>query len=185
MMRLTRLNFVSSVAPIGGWRMGMLVIGLIALGWAGLRWASQQAATAAAETQLISIQPRSVAAPVRSAVQQRELEAQAKVIGDAVRQLNLPIGDLIKALQPPKDIRVALLALDVGGKASGGDGVGAKSDGILKITAEARTAQEMTTYVAFLDDQALFRSIYLIKHEINATSPEKPYRFLLEAQWRE
>lgn len=185
MMRLTRLDFVPGPPPVRGWRLALLVFGLLVSIGTGVRWWLQADATAALEGQLSRAQPRAVAIPVRSAARQRKLEMQAKAIGEAVRQLNLPITDLIKTLQPPKDIRVALLGLDVGGKGVGSESDGVNAAGVLKIAAEARTPQEMTTYVAFLGDQPLFRSVYLVKHEIHAASPERPYRFLLEAQWRE
>lgn len=181
-MRLTRLDFITASAPVRGWRAVLMTIGVGALLTGALHWMAQKDAVDALETQLAQARPAAAAKPVRSAAQQRELENQAKAVREAVRQLNLPIGDLIRILQPPKDIRVALLGLDIGGKSHGDD---AHPSGMLRISAEARTPQEMMSYAAFLGDQPLFESVYLIKHELNAASAEKSYRFLLEAQWRE
>ena len=55
----------------------------------------------------------------------------------------------------------------------------------MKIAAEAETAQDMINYLAFLNQQTMFRSVYLVKHEMNMNAPEHPYRFQLEAQWRQ
>jgi hypothetical protein len=45
----------------------------------------------------------------------------------------------------------------------------------------------MLNYLAFLNQQPMFSSVYLLKHEMssNADAPEHPYRFQLEAQWRQ
>jgi Tfp pilus assembly protein PilN len=181
-MRLTRLNFVSSNGSFRGWRLVVLAVGLIVLLTSALSWSYQQKVNDAMTVQVAQLQPRMAVKPTRSASQQRELDQRTKVVTEAVRQLNLPIENLIKALQPPRDIRVALLGLDV---RSGSGEQASDVARTLKISAEARTPREMTMYVAFLGDQRLFKSVYLVKHEINAASPEQPYRFQMEAQWQE
>ncbi len=57
--------------------------------------------------------------------------------------------------------------------------------GALKIGAEAETAQDMINYLAFLNQQPLFKSVYLVKHEMSTTAADHAYRFQLEAQWRQ
>jgi hypothetical protein len=187
MMRPTNLNFITTAPPIRGWRSVVLLLGVVTLVLCGQRWAMQAKATAALQTQLTQIRPPPLVKPARNPAQQRELESQSKIVSEAVRQLNLPIADLMKSLQAPKDIRVALVGLDLsakGGSTSADTGPNSRG-GLLKIAGEARTPQEMMSYVAFLDDQPLFKSVYLVKHELNLTSAEPAYRFLLEAQWRQ
>jgi hypothetical protein len=46
----------------------------------------------------------------------------------------------------------------------------------------------MINYLAFLNQQRMFRSVYLLKHEMTGTAQgggERPYQFQLEAQWRQ
>jgi hypothetical protein len=181
MMRATVLNFIPVAAPVMGWRLLLLLLGACALLAWGQRWQAQNAVNAQLQQQLAQSRPvPKASAPTRSAEQQRDLEAHAKVVAEAVRQLNLPVAKLFAALQPPKDIRVALLALDLNAKTGSG------GSSLLKITAEARTPQEMMAWVAFLDEQALFQSVYLVKHELAVSQGggEPGWRFLLEAQWR-
>jgi hypothetical protein len=135
------------------------------------------------EAQLAQAQPRRAARPQLPPERQREHDAQLKLVADAVRQLNLPVTRLIKTVQAPGDVRVALLGLDLNGEA--GPDQGSRAAGALKIAAEAETAQDMINYLAFLNQQSLFRSVYLVKHEMNMAAPEHPYRFQLEAQWRQ
>ncbi len=103
-----------------------------------------------------------------SATARQLQDQQVKIVGDAVRQLNVPVTRIIKMVQAPGDIHVALLALDL-------------NLGTLKISGEAEGAQDMMNYVAFLSEQPLFSSVYLVKHEQTGNA----YRFQLEAQWRD
>ena len=54
---------------------------------------------------------------------------------------------------------------------------------IVKVQAEARTGAEMANYVAFLAERKPFGRAYLVQHEIDETSQERPYRFTVEALW--
>ncbi len=214
-MRLTpepRLSFLPAAAPRGGWRLALLALGAITLLPAGAYWLRMAGDVQALEARIAAAQPRRTAPAALPAVQQREQEQQVKAVAEAVRQLNLPVPRLLKTLQAPSDMHVALLGLDLNGQPAqdGGDGVnGANAAnaanaaiaasttkpanaaapqgpaGSLKITAEAETARDMLNYLAFLNQQPLFRSVYLVKHELAIGDPVHPYRFQLEAQWRQ
>ena len=97
---------------------------------------------------------------------------QAAAVNAAVLQLNLPwraLHDAIAAATP-KDI--ALLALEPDPRRRS-----------MKITAEARTSDEMIAYVERLKQQELFGAVALLRHEINELDPNRPIRFQLDAQW--
>lgn len=183
-MALTKLNFANRSAPLSGWRLALLAAGLLALGAAGLDWMAQLRGVSKLEADLAQARPRSAEHATLPADEQREQDRQRKIIGAAVRQLNVPVTRLIRTVQAPRDIRVALLGLDLNGAPEPGDAAMGAS-GALKISAEAETARDMMNYVAFLNEQALFSSVYLVKHELHAAAPGHPYRFQLEAQWRE
>lgn len=179
-MALTRLDFTARAAPTTGWRLTLFGASLLLLALAALNWIVQSRAHAQLGSQLAQAQPRAVRSVPLSASQQRVQEQQLLVIGDAVRQLNLPVARLVKAVRAPQDIHVALLGLDLSNKPEA-----LAAAGTLKIAAEAETAPDMMNYVAYLGEQALFTSVYLVKHEVNPALPQKPYRFQLEAQWRD
>jgi hypothetical protein len=184
-MALTRIDFITGTATTTGWRLALLVAGLLAFGAAGVDWIIHLRAVGRLETELALAQPRQ---PVRAplpAAQQREQDQQLLAIADAVRQLNLPVTKLVKVVQAPPDIRVALLGLDLNGKPEPGQAPSAAAAGALKISAEAQSAQDMMNYVGFLGEQPLFTSAYLVKHEVNVAAPNHPYRFQVEAQWRQ
>lgn len=190
----SRLNFIRRPggAATRGWRLALLAAGLLALLPAGANWLAQWQDVRRLEAQLAQARPRPVVRAALDPARQRELDLQLKAIAEAVRQLNLPVARLIKTLRAPRDVRVALLSLDLNGQpeleqgeAGAAKGMADSPAGALKIGAEAETAQDMINYLAFLNQQPLFKSVYLVKHEMSATAAEHAYRFQLEAQWRQ
>ncbi|MDC8758644.1 hypothetical protein [Janthinobacterium fluminis] len=180
-MGLSELNFIRRPARCDGWRLALLAAGALALLPAAGHWLAQAQTVRRLEAQLAQAQPRQVAAAPLAPALQREQDAQLKRVADAVRRLNLPVTRLIRTVQAPRDVRVALLGLDL----NGDNDEGGRPSGALKIAAEAETAQDMLNYLAFLNQQTLFKSVYLLKHEMHTGAPEHPYRFQLEAQWQQ
>lgn len=194
-MSVTRIAFVRTAPPLNGWRLALLTAGMIALLPTAARWLQQWNEVQRVETQLAQVQPRRAPPPTLTQNQQRDQDQQTKVVAEAVRQLNLPVARLLKTLQAPGDMHVALLGLDLNGQpaqdqdatANNTTAPGAANapSGSLKIAAEAETAQDMLNYLAFLNQQPMFRSVYLVKHEMAGADAGHPYRFQLEAQWRQ
>lgn len=177
-MALTKLNFAQGPGRLAGWRLAALAALLAALAGQGIDLAVKLRQGALLEAQVLAAQPRRAPAPALSAAQSRDQEQQARLVAEAVRQLNLPVGRLMRALQTPRDIHVVLLGVDLNGK-------GEADGGTLKIGAEAESAHDMMNYVAFLAEQPLLSSVYLVKHEHAEAMPEQGYRFQVEAQWKE
>jgi len=170
------LDFIRQPLRYKGWRLGLLVTGVLLTGvavWQGWQYhVNMEGVQHRIEQVNATVQPL---VRTRSASEQRALDIKVRAINEAIGQLNLPITSLLRAIQPPRDVRVVLLGMDVAGR----------NMGVLKISAEARTGQEMATYVAYLSDKRIFDTVYLTKHEIAEHDPEQPFRFTLEATWRE
>jgi len=111
----------------------------------------------------------------------REEMARVQAVNGVIRELNLPIASLLQALQPPRDIRVAVLSIEIMGASS----INADNSSGVKIVAEARTGEEMASYVSFISAHKIFTGAYLMRHEIVDSVPERPYRFTVEAVWSE
>lgn len=182
---VSHINFLPKVAPLSGWRLVLLVAGVLTLAPAAINWNARQQAVSRLESQLAQARPRPITRPARAPAEQRALEQQVKAVAAAVRQLNLPVARLVKTVQPPRDVRVALLALDLNSQPAADAGASTTPAGALKIAAEAETMQDMINYLAFLNQQPLFQSVYLVKHEMNVNAPDHPYRFQMEAQWHQ
>jgi len=119
------------------------------------------------------------AAPKPPPVWSKEERQKIQAVNVAVRQLNLPVAPLLRAIQPPKDIRVAILGVEF----SPARGEGEMPT--IKIAAEARTGEEMARYTSFLATRRPLIDAYLINHEVAENVPLKPYRFTVEAKWRD
>lgn len=100
-------------------------------------------------------------------------EAQAAFINAAIMQLNLPWRELQDAVAAATPQNVALLALEPDARKH-----------VLKLTAEARSSDDMVGYIEQLKEQELFSSVVLTRHEINDQDPNRPLRFQIEAEWR-
>lgn len=110
----------------------------------------------------------------------REEIARIKVVNGAVRQLNLPIAAILRALKPPPDLRVTVLGVDASSAAASAAPGAASS---VKIVAQAASGADMARYAAYVGSRAPFVSAYLLGHDIDGTGAGQTYRFTLEAQW--
>lgn len=110
-------------------------------------------------------------------------QAQLKQVGsvnEAIAALNLPLPELLRALQPPKDIRVALLSLEFTKVASS-----SLETPRLKVTAESPTPIDMAKYVEFLSGHPPFLQANLLRHEVTQErDTPSAYRFNLELSWK-
>ncbi len=127
-----------------------------------------EALQAAVAARANAVRPLPVAAQPTSTVS----EAQAQAVNDAVMQLNLPWRDLVEAVRAATPGNVALLALEPDAKRR-----------TLRITAEAKSSDDMLAYVAKMEEQGWFASSALVRHEIAEQEPNRPLRFQLTAQW--
>ncbi|MCS0589375.1 PilN domain-containing protein [Massilia norwichensis] len=116
-------------------------------------------------------QAQAEAAPV--AVRAPVPEAQANAVNAAVLQLNLPWRALHDAVQAGTPANIALLALEPDARKS-----------TVRITAEAKSSEDMIAYVEQLQKDAWFSAVVLARHEINEQDPNRPIRFQLDARWR-
>ncbi len=176
-MKPVRIDFApASVArtlhrtPLAAWLLAafalVLCVGAVVAG------ASMMERQRAHERQLAALQARvvPVAAPVADAAPISE--PQATAVNAAVMQLNLPWRALQDAVAAATPAGVALLALEPDAKKR-----------TLRISAEARTSDEMIDYVARLKREELFSDVALTHHEINDQDPNRPIRFELDAAW--
>ena len=114
--------------------------------------------------------PAAVSEPAWS----REELSRVRAVNTAIRELNLPIGAILRALQPPPELRVAVLGVDA---ASG------ESARTVKVTAEAPAGEDMARYIGFISGRRPLSGAHLTRHEIIETASGRPYRFTVDVQW--
>jgi Tfp pilus assembly protein PilN len=98
--------------------------------------------------------------------------AQASAVNAAVMQLNLPWRDLAAALNEATPETIALLALEPDAKRR-----------TVRISAEARSSDEMLAYITRLQADEWFSSVVLMRHEVMEQDPNRPLRFQVNVQW--
>jgi hypothetical protein len=162
------------------WSLAVLAV-LLCFGAAAIGW-QMLARQRALETQLALVRAQvrgsgtsaTAAAAAVAAAQPRIGEAQAQAVNAAVLQLNLPWRALQDAVEQATPKRIALIALEPDPRRRG-----------MKITAEAKTSDDMIAYIEQLKGQELFGAgaVTLLRHEISELDPNRPIRFQLEAQW--
>jgi hypothetical protein len=170
------LNAVAVQRRMGLWQAMLLAVAIVALALMGWKIAMD----AQAVRQMATMQPTgsTTAAPSLPRSLNKSQQEQVLAANIAIRQLNLPAAQLLRALAPPKDIRVALLGIDLSDSAN--ESAAAK----FKLNAETRSGEEMTRYIAFLADRKPFVQAYLVRHEVMQNMPERPWRFTLELTWQ-
>lgn len=136
------------------------------------RWQEDQAELEALQAALAARASAARPLPVVATPKVALSEGQARAVNEAVMQLNLPWRELFEAVRAATPGSVALLALEPDAKRR-----------TLRITAEARTSDDMLAYVARMQEQSWFGSVMLSRHEIAEQDPNRPLRFQLVAQW--
>lgn len=188
-MRTMRIDFA---AP--GWRRALYrlhpaALAGCALGLAlcagaalyGYRMVVQQRARAEqvsrieGEQRRLQVQQQRAGAPGAGATAPAKVQisdALGKAVNAAVLQLNLPWADVQEAVGAATPPAIALLALEPD-----------PNKQLLKISAEARNADDMIAYIEQLKQQEFFTGAALLRHEVSEQDPNRPIRFQVEAQW--
>ncbi|WP_256078142.1 hypothetical protein [Massilia sp. YIM B04103] len=182
-MRLSRLNFLPKPALPGASAIALCIAASLVLLLSALNWMVQRQAMERLERQLADAAPKRPAQRLPHPARQRELEQQTEAMAAAAHEQNLAAVRLLRHIQAPRDMPVALLGLDLNSQRDAENRKAGISSGSVKISAEAESALDMLNYLAYLSEQAMFQSVYLIKHEMVEGSTARPYHFQLELKW--
>lgn len=97
-----------------------------------------------------------------------------QAVNKAVSGLNLPVSRLLSALQPPKDIDVGILSLNLNA---------AEASQAIRVVAEAPTQEDMLRYIDFLKGRGPYVEARLKQHERSEGSSGVRYLFTLDVAW--
>lgn len=103
-----------------------------------------------------------------AAVQEAE-QAAAAVDQDIKR----PWEALFSAIEAARSDDVALLALSPD-----------PSRGVVRISGEARSREAILTYMESLGEGKVLGNVVLVEDQLQQQDPEKPFRFMLSADWK-
>lgn len=151
---------------------GLVVLALsLALGaWLVARYGEARREIVRIETEsgLMSPERR----PARALPRER-LEAQARAAEAVVRQLSVPWGALIGALEQSSTRDVALLQLQPDA-----------DQRRLRLTAEARDREAMFAYLRRLESAPALGDVHLVSHQVQNEDPQRPIQFAVQAALR-
>ncbi len=111
--------------------------------------------------------------------QQRRLARQVETVNTAIRQINIPVPQLLGAINPPEELDVALLGVDfktLDERARGGR---------LSVSAQTLSASDMAAYVGHLAHSAPLQSASLARHETVTVNGQDAIRFMVDVGWGE
>jgi hypothetical protein len=101
------------------------------------------------------------------------LALEVKRANEVLRQLTLPWGELLEAVESAAGKKVSLLALEPDTEKQ-----------VVKISGEARDFVSLLNYITQLEEKEVFGPVYLQSHQVQERDPDKPVRFSLLAVWR-
>ena len=175
-MKPLAINFGAPPPTAPWWALLLFMAGLAACAAGVWRFSAAQAELQSLRDEVAQKQELlALRSPVRDLRAQFEMPAdRVRAINRAIARLNLPWVPLFAAVEAAKPETVALLSLepDAGKR-------------MLKIVAETRKSADMLAFVDRLAKRAEFVNVTLQKHEISDQDVNRPYRFQLEARWRE
>jgi Tfp pilus assembly protein PilN len=111
-------------------------------------------------------------APAKT-IPKRELDEQTKNAEAVVRQLTLPWGRLIEALEETGGKDVAILQLQPDAQQR-----------VLRVTAEARNQEAMVDYLRRLSEVQGFSYVHLLNHQVQQENPQRPIQFTAQASFK-
>jgi hypothetical protein len=97
---------------------------------------------------------------------------ELKAAHQALQRLSFRWEDLFNALESAPADGVALLAVEPD-----------PAKGLVKITAEARSAEDMLEYVERLQKADRLADVMLANHQLKTSDPLQPMRFVVVASW--
>ncbi len=97
---------------------------------------------------------------------------RTRVARQVAQNLVTPWADLLESLETSPKQNVALLSVEP-----------SVTKRTLRLTAEARTPQDMLEYLHALQHDARLSGVVLTSHQLQAQTPGQPIRFQLQASW--
>jgi Tfp pilus assembly protein PilN len=169
-MRSLDLEFQPrSFSPAG---IALLAAGLLAFGAAILDYRSASAETRGWREELARLEQPARSRALPRVGDDREMQQLVQAAGIVARDIQRPWDALFKALEEAKTNDVALLSLNPDA-----------AKGSLQITGEAKGRDAILAFVDRLGQGGVLKNVFLAEDHLQEQDPEKPYRFLITAEW--
>lgn len=169
-MRALDLDFQPrKFSPVG---IALLAAGLVAFGAAILDYRAVSAETRDWREELARVQQPARARALPRVGDDREMQQMMQAAGTVSRDIQRPWDALFKALEEAKTDDVALLNLNPDA-----------ARGTVQISGEAKSRDAILGFVDRLGQGGVLKNAFLAEEQRQEQDPEKPYRFLITAEW--
>jgi hypothetical protein len=160
------LDYLAAAPRIAWLGIALLALALVVAGELLLRYLDAQTELARIET---------AAGPTRPApsLSRERLDEEMRDAEKVVRQLALPWGTLVLAIEQAATRDVALLQLQPDADSR-----------IVKLTAEARNREAMFDYVRRLGAARGLREVHVVNHQVQRDDPRRPVQFSVQASMK-
>lgn len=157
----------------------MLLVGASVLAISGLQLGKVLSTNAHHAETLAALQARSSAAKADAAASARKPTptdpaelSRSRAVRLVAQKLVTPWADLLASLESAPNKAVALLAVEP-----------SVTKHSLRLTAEARSPQDMLDYVSALQRDDRLNTVVLVSHQVQTMAPGTPVRFQVQAGW--
>ncbi|HJW24937.1 MAG TPA: PilN domain-containing protein [Rhodocyclaceae bacterium] len=158
--------------PYSAAGIALLVAGLLASGAALVHYRGGAEELSAQQGELARLQqpPRGRVLP--RAGDDQEMQQMVQAASVVARDIQRPWEALFKALEEAKTDEIALLTLNPDA-----------SRGAVQIAGEAKSRDAILAFVDRLGQGGVLKNVFLAEDQLQQQDPEKPYRFLITADW--
>ncbi len=174
-----QLEFAPNARRVTWLGVAILIAGVGVLGFSGMQLAKVLATRAHQANTLAALDARRGAALAFAAANAKRATstdpaelARTRAVRLVAQNLVTPWADLLASLESAPNKSVALLSVEP-----------SVSKHSLRLTAEARNAQDMLGYLSALQRDNRLSSVVLVSHQVQAQAPGTPVRFQVQAAW--
>jgi hypothetical protein len=164
------LDYVAPVRRMAWPGVLVLLVSLAVAGQLTYRYRDAQLERVRLETAANLISPERRAT---RAVPKERLEEEAKSAEAVVRQLTVPWGSLVQAIEHAATREVALLQLQPDAE-----------NRLVRLAAEARNSEAMFEYVRRLGATPGLADVHVVNHQLQREDPQHPIQFSVQASLR-
>jgi hypothetical protein len=101
-----------------------------------------------------------------------QVSLEVKQANSIILELSLPWKELFDAFESSRHSDIAVLAIEPDAQ-----------KGQVRISGEAKSLDSLPGYIAYLQKISLFKDVALLNHQIQDQDPQRPVRFMLQANW--
>jgi Tfp pilus assembly protein PilN len=170
-----RLEFAPNARHVPWPGTVMLLVSVVALAIGGVQLGRLLASNARQASTLAALEARqglSTARANRALPPDPAEVARGRAVQQVAQRLAMPWADLLESLESAPNQAVALLSVE--------PSVAKRN---LRLTAEARNAQDMLAYLGALQRDARLATVVLVSHQVQVQAPGTPVRFQIQADW--